>query len=250
MPKDQIVPGCAYTFKDQKSYIYLGRMEYNDKKCVRIDNPNSKYSYDSTIHLYDYYERKKGHIFHYLNNKGESSYIIESGFTKIATRDTHLSVPNLAELVVEYESSSLGGKFKSLIIEDDALNFETETFKDNGHYGSYQSKEYDGKYYVKLSNGTLRSFTLKEVFEKEYDRNTNKYNVVGSKGFLKCDHISSNVYSLENDQLRVKYSSTTSYYNTNSDCYISREDLESTYTIKKVFVELENGTKMDINQFI
>ncbi len=238
--KSSMVPGCSYTFKDTESYVYLGRLNYYQRDGVYYNDPKAKYDYERK--KLDYYAtfEKKGHIFYRLDENGKADYRIESGFTKLATRDTEIPLSNYAELIEEYQSSSTGGKCLKLIVEDVTINLGEEDINNtNAHRTSYASK-----YYLENSPGKFTEFTIKEDFSSKYDQSSNTYTRGESFGFESPVKNYNHFFWFENDQLKSDYDPNRDYYAKN----ITLDQLLS-YKFKKVSVLLENGTLMDVSRY-
>lgn len=258
--KAEMVPGCSYTFKDTNSYIYLGKMNYYTDEHLKITNPNYNpsrgYSYNNdgidyrSKEIWTHYQKssKPLHIFYSINKQGNAEYRTESGFTKVATRDTQIHDPNLAELVVEFQSSRYGGKCVSIEIVDAELDFSPENIDQNQWRGDITLKD---NYYI-IQDGKILDYPIEEKHESEYDSKLEKYVSKKVLGYLPLKHLSYNTYWMdENNMLCHKHKYGESYYgyhNSQNLKYLTREDLKL-LQFKKVYAVLENGTKIDIKQY-
>lgn len=129
-------PGYIYTFKDNKSYVYLGRRDSRESSSrLNMYNPEGKLN--------------KAHIFHPLGEEDEYSwrgslkglpiYRVEKGFTKIATKGE--MSPDYADYLDAYSKSPYSNEYvyttKVLTNEEQekVINYlTTEPEEQKGYY--------------------------------------------------------------------------------------------------------------------
>lgn len=141
--KADMVAGCQYTFKDQTSGIYLGRLKVYDTKRVYSMQPNPSYgghgyygyNRDRMTEQYDHSELdiKMMHIFKMVTG----GYKFKKGFTNIARKDSDTVCDDFAELIVGYESSIYGGKIAGYVLGE---SVDIKVVKNYNEYKLYSHK--------------------------------------------------------------------------------------------------------------
>jgi hypothetical protein len=233
--KNDMVIGCQYTFKDNVSGIYLGRL----KRYIfsYVDTDDVYYQYDSGK---TYSPNNIIPILEHVFKLDDGNYRFESGFTKIAKRNTDIVYDDLASLLVEYESTIYGGKIVGYEVGEEItidFNLTDEEFTQKYYYehhdfniinpdGSIDHFDYlycGGLFYYYHKNYDPKNPNAKRY----YITHLNKYNLV-----------------FDNNEL-VKF--TKKYLN--SDDNYTREELENK-KLHKVYALLENGSKVSLNNYL
>lgn len=256
--KAEMTPGCSYTFKDTESYVYLGKYDYYQCDDFELPNPNYvkgtkrnySYNYDKPITntwdigFFQHYIKTatKQHIFYKTDGNGKPYYRTEAGFTKIAVRDTEIPLSNLAELVVEYQSTQYGGKCVGLEVVDTELDFSFNNV-------NRQTNRLIDDYFIVMPDGKYRKVSITEEYEGRYSKDYSKFIPTTSRGFKKFEYLSSTAYWFENDMLCMK-GVDYEYNHTNDEKTYMTLDKLMEYQYKNVYAILENGTKIKVNEYI
>jgi len=116
--KSDMIAGCAYTTKKLEKLIYLGKFDWYVYDYI------TRKSYDTKCQ-----KKLNGHVFWQEYDKPDydgrtGEFILEKGFTKLATRNTDAPVDNYAELVDQYLKSHLGSKMVGLELERKEVEFK------------------------------------------------------------------------------------------------------------------------------
>lgn len=113
-----LVPGCSYKTKKQEDFIYLGRLNWYEKKQIKTLKEESRgrsrnYNYKQIVSL------EKVHVF--INKKHELQ--IFSRLANFASRNTDTPVDNYAELMDVYSKSKYSEKPVTLESKKKAIDF-------------------------------------------------------------------------------------------------------------------------------
>lgn len=237
LTKNDIVPGCSYTMKDQKVFTYLGRLDKFEKTTV-FDEPKADYYLDSNGRRQHYQQYRKQHTgvlakkYHvFVNEDGDYHY--ESGFTNIAIRNTETPEPNFAELLNAYLDSKWGSAPVEIVYEKYDINF-------NKCKESYSQRTFlVGTLFQKFPEG-LVNINLKEHFNTYDD-----YSPENSKGFRLFD-CGSRIYNYENNEfsIRTMNNQIQEYLN----AYYTKKQIQD-MSFYEAFVVLERGSKIKLDSY-
>ena len=227
--KSDMVEGCRYTFKSGESAIYLGRHESYEKIDFRYNKPDNIY--------------KKSHIF-YTN---EGDYLIEKGFTKIATKDTEIPDSDYAEQLEKFLKSPYHSKL-------DRLEIDHIPYSDK-EINSYKSVESICNTY-NLGNQymyTYRYVIIEDIVYNaviNYIENLDKYLLrIYSKYDSKLGNIYNNrVFALDSNNNIIEFNENSFSYNKSFDtikvanALITKEELDK-ITRGNLIIVLESGIR-------
>jgi len=142
--KSDMVEGCSYTTKNNEQLIYIGRFDYN-----------FIYGYGPMVKC------EKQHVFY---NQKTNRFVPQSGFTKIAKKDTEVPVDNYAELVEKFTSGINGSKIVGIKEVPMTLVMENQ-------YGRMRPVEYP---FVKVSDSVFVQKSISESYRNNGQNGTTK----------------------------------------------------------------------------
>jgi len=159
--------GCTYINKDKEEVMYMGRLDWYDKKYT--------YGYAQTEDTMV----QKTHVFVHLdvNKKGKDKYWIQSGFTKLATRTSDKPISQYAE---EYEAlmkTPYVSKPVSLEVKPAKINMDRYWYHDSVCVAA------DGKYYLGSLSETNGCNWNAIPENKKYDIVCQKEGIIDQSGY-------------------------------------------------------------------
>lgn len=111
--KDSMVEGCTYVMKDMTNVLYLGRHHFAERHGWNKEN--YKFTPVGIHHIFLNLDKKKG--------DDEDTYIIQSGFTKIAARTSEEASPLFANAYDKFKKSKYHCKVTDIKIVKKHLRF-------------------------------------------------------------------------------------------------------------------------------
>lgn len=218
--KKELVPGCAYTRKDQVQMIYLGEFDwYGSLSDKRVDRRHVGKT--SKVHIFSYKKAAKWYDYDkqdWVSDDNYTEYFTTKKLDKVATKDTDIPVTNFAELIDEFKMHKLASAPVEIVYEDKEIEF----LDDNRNYFWY-SQKLSGIYYLQEEDGNFYGCEISEI--RGGDKNTKLvgYNVTKTYSI----HI-------KGHQLNRNYK-----YDYNDKIY-SKDELKA-LNFKDIFIKLESG---------
>jgi hypothetical protein len=214
-----MVPGCAYTDKNQKKLIYLGRFNWYEKLGYRKSKANG--NIDMKMH----------HIFK-EEGSNQDEYRILDGFTQLATRDTDTPVSNYAELIEEFSKAkyaSLPIGFEDKVTTPD-WSQEMDDYWLSRWFGNHLFMKDDENNYTKVS-----------IYrDRDYNYQTKKYELKGYYINYERDYT-----LLDSNNFRSQWSEKNDYRNRK---YYTIDELKG-LIFHEIFIKLESGRLVRIDQY-
>jgi hypothetical protein len=175
-----MTPGCTYTMKDDRKLIYLGRLPYHEFKYDRSTNSG----FNKKLYI------NKSHVFVDVNfdeNGYGSKYVIQKGFTKLATKDSETPVPNYADLLEEFSNSKFGSKINNFSFKKVPLDFDNKPFR--------STYIYDG------TNGEVNKYYINKTYNRGFwgDKEIKGYEVKLHEHYKIVDGVLLNKYLYNNN---------------------------------------------------
>jgi hypothetical protein len=215
-----MVPGCAYTNKNKKKLIYLGRFNWYEN--IRYWRSKSKGNIDM----------KKHHIFKQEDSK-QDEYVIMDSFAKLATKDTDVPVSNYAELIEEFSKAkyaSLPIGFESNVVIPD-WSLESEDQWHDKVFGSNLFIKHDENNYTKV----------RICVDRKYNYETKKYEI--ERGYYISNERKYTL--LDSNNFKYEWDWNNSYDNRK---YYTKEELKS-LIFYEIFIKLDSGRLVRIDQY-
>lgn len=230
--RTDMVPGCTYTCKKGQELVYIGRFPY-----YKMEYGSHRNDYAYTL------KNKKTHVFLNTNYDPsdeysyESKYIVHTGFTKLAVRNTETPVDNYAQLLEDYHNSVVGSEPLKFTFTPKDIDLSKVS-----RWGS------DCEFFVGTENNIKLCTIEEEIKYGRYDYKTGKTSENESLGFKA--RVTYTYYFDENGILIREYGNRDNKYDLPSEYrgLFSKEEL-----LKLKFndceVELEGGAKVKIKDY-
>jgi hypothetical protein len=147
--KKEMVEGFTYLMKDMTNVMYLGRHDYIE------------FGWRKNI-------SKPMHIFLTLDTK-EPSYIVQSGFTKLAEQTSTSVSSDFADAYDNFKKSSYYGKITGVKLKNAKFKFN----KDNLRWGNSSC----GSFLLEETDGSFKKIQINK--ETKYNSEKNEYELIG-----------------------------------------------------------------------
>lgn len=215
----EVVPGCAYTTKQQKKLIYIGKFDWYGK----VSKSKWRRGYDSS-------GPSKRHIF-VEEGAAKDEYVVLSGFTSIATRDTDAPVSNYAEIMEEFSKTTYSSAPKEIksIAKEIVLPENKDTW--GGTVASFYLKNGDESY----DSCTLYSeWKWNNMYPKDNQREFVGY-------WINRDY----TYSVKNGKFEKNYR----YSRSQSDKKYLTENQVNSLNSLDILLILDSEREVEINRY-